>query len=314
MELKESEYTYDQKFKQLFGNIKFLAPILKNIIKEYKDLSLPEIEALVISVQDGEEVVTNLGVEDVGKGDESKTFYDVVAGCRLPGKKETLLVDLYFDLEMQREKNPGYPAPHRGIYYCSRLISRQLTNLEEGGYERIKPVYSVWIIVNDIPKPLRYSRHEFALSGTNSRMEESRGYSEKRKKEYDAAVDKLNAQADLIHFILVFLSEDFTEPGELSDGLLKYLQAVFLKKAGDPAYNPYAEYSKSIAKEADEFMTVVGMFEKRGENRLKELLYYLKQQGREEEIDRIICSESGQLLEKLYAEFNLQNKDWEDER
>ncbi len=90
MELKESEYTYDQKFKQLFGNIKFLASILKNIIKEYKELSLPEIEALVISVQDGEEVVTNLGVEDVGKGDESKTFYDVVAGCRLISRQQFL--------------------------------------------------------------------------------------------------------------------------------------------------------------------------------------------------------------------------------
>ncbi len=45
-ELKESEYTYDQKFKQLFQNKKFLSPILKNVIKEYKDLRLSEIEKL----------------------------------------------------------------------------------------------------------------------------------------------------------------------------------------------------------------------------------------------------------------------------
>ena len=32
--LKDSAYTYDQKFKQLFRNKKFLVPILKNVVKE----------------------------------------------------------------------------------------------------------------------------------------------------------------------------------------------------------------------------------------------------------------------------------------
>ncbi len=50
-EIKESEYTYDQKFKQLFQNKKFLSPILKNVVKEYNALSLMEIEELIISVQ-----------------------------------------------------------------------------------------------------------------------------------------------------------------------------------------------------------------------------------------------------------------------
>ena len=179
-ELKESEYTYDQKFKQLFQNKKFLSPILKNVIKEYKDLRLSEIEKLVISVSGDTEVAVNIGMEDVGKGDESKTFYDVVAGCRLPDTADVLYVDLYFDLEMQRERNPGYPIPKRGIYYCSRMISRQLTNVKDEDYGSLKPVYSVWIIVNNIPKILQYSRHELMISGINSRMEESQNFSENK--------------------------------------------------------------------------------------------------------------------------------------
>ncbi|MDE7313221.1 MAG: hypothetical protein K2N87_16635, partial [Eubacterium sp.] len=93
--------------------------------------------------------------------------------------------------------------------------------------------------------------------------------------------------------------------------------------------NPYAEYSKSIQKEADEIMTIVGMFEaraekrgeergekrgeklgekrgeKKGEDRLKTLFRCLKQAGREEDIDQIIIYDNTQLLEKLYAEFHL---------
>lgn len=60
-------------------------------------------------------------------------------------------------------------------------------------------------------------------------------------------------------------------------------------------------------------MTIVGMFEergekrgeKRGEDRLKTLFRCLKQQGRENDIEQVITSDNTQLLEKLYAEFHL---------
>lgn len=108
---------------------------------------------------------------------------------------------------------------------------------------------------------------ELSIAGTNSREEESKTYSEKKKARYDAAVSRLNSEADLIHLCLIFLAEDFSDQGAVGDDLIRYLQSVFVKKAGDPQYNPYADYSKSIVKEADEIMTIVGMFEKRGELR-----------------------------------------------
>ncbi len=315
--LTESEYTYDQKFKQLFQNKKFLAPILKNIVKEYRDISLPEIESLIISVSGDEETAASIGTEDVGKGNEMKTCYDVLAGCRMPDSEDLFTAGLYFDLEMQREKNTGYPVPARGIYYCSRLISRQLTSLEGEAYTYLKPVYSVWIIINDIPQTLRYSRYEVSLNGVSSIMEESRSFSKNKRKRFHAAVRKLDSQIDYIHLCLVFLSEDFTDQGESGDALIRYLQSVFMKKIADSEYNPYADYSKSIKKEADKLMTIVEMFEeraerrgrkigeKRGEDRLKELLCCLKQQHRDEDINQILFSENRHLLEKLYSEFHL---------
>lgn len=45
--IKESDLTYDQKFKQLFAKKVFIAPILKNIIPEYKELGLETIETLI---------------------------------------------------------------------------------------------------------------------------------------------------------------------------------------------------------------------------------------------------------------------------
>ncbi len=327
--LKESEYTYDQKFKQLFQNKKFLGPILKNVVAEYKGLPLEEIEGLILSVKGDEEVAANIGSEDVGKGEEAKTFYDVVAGCRYPGTEETFVVDFYFDMEMQRENNPGYPVPKRGVYYCSRMLSRQLTHMGQADYGALKPVYSVWIILNGIPKALQYSRYEVSLAGKSSLEVKSRSYSAKRKQQYERAVSSLDSQIDLLHLCLVYLAEDFTGRERAGDTLVRYLQSVFVKKSADPEYNPYAEYSRSIQKEADEIMTIVGMFEERaerrgerrgeergerrglmrgvkqGEDRLKKLFRCLKQEGREEEINQIVIYDNTQLLEKLYTEYHL---------
>lgn len=147
------------------------------------------------------------------------------------------------------------------------MISRQLTNLNDADYGALKPVYSVWIIINDIPEALQYSRYEVSLTGMSSLKEEAASYSTEHKMKYERAVKQLDNQIDMMHLCLIFLSEDFTDLGETGDTLVRYIQSVFVKKVGDVKYNPYAEYSKSIKKEADEIMTVMRMFEARGEAR-----------------------------------------------
>lgn len=251
--IKESDLTYDQKFKQLFAKKVFIAPVLKNIIPEYKDLGLETIETLINTRNDvnvNPQVYSN---DDSGKGDETETHYDVLADCALPDG-ETVCVGFFFDLEMQRENQPGYPVPKRGVYYCCRLISRQVENLGEEAYNQIKPVYSVWILINNIPKYLQNSIYKAELTGHSN------------KKFID--VSRINSQVGLIHLYLVYLSEDFRVE-ENGDNLIKYLQSVFTKQVDNPKFNPYYEYSGKIKKEVDDVMTIRESFEARGEARGK---------------------------------------------
>lgn len=154
--IEQSKSTYDKYFKRLFTKKEFLSPILKNIIPEYLECPLEVIEDLI--APRGDEVVNPsvYSSEDSGKGKETTTHYDVLIDCALPCGGE-VCVDLFFDLEMQRKNTPGYSVPKRGVYYCCRLISRQIDVLGDKAYDKLKPVYSVWILVNDIPEELKNS-------------------------------------------------------------------------------------------------------------------------------------------------------------
>lgn len=249
--ITESDLTYDKKFKQLFTKKAFLAPILKNVIPEYESCALEEIEDLINP--QGDTIVNPqvYSTEDSGKGSEAVTHYDVLIDCTLPNREE-VCVDLFFDLEMQRENQTGYPISKRGIYYCCRLISRQIETLGKESYNQLKPVYSVWILINDIPKDLQNSVYTAGLSGSFN------------DKFTDAT--KLNRQIDLIHLCLIYLSNDF-KIEESQNNLIKYLQSVFMKQVDNPKYNPYHKYSSKVKKEVDEMMTIRESFEARGEAR-----------------------------------------------
>ncbi len=250
-EKEDIDYTYDRPFKKLFSDKVFLAPVLKNIVPEYKNLELEDIEKLITtdSAVDVNPQVYNS--EDFGKGSEMVAHYDVLVSCALPGGK-VVCVGFYFDLEMQRESEPEYPVVKRGVYYCCRLVSRQIERLGKESYNQIKPVYSVWIMLNNIPEGLENSIYTLELSGHSNKE--------------TADIAGLNKQADLIHLSLVYLSEDFRYEKN-QDDLISYLQSVFLNKVSNSQFNPYYEYSRKIKEEVDEIMSVREMFEARGEIR-----------------------------------------------
>ncbi len=213
-EKEDIDYTYDKPFKKLFSDKVFLAPVLKNIVPEYKNLELEDIEKLITtdSAVDVNPQVYNS--EDFGKGSEMVTHYDVLVSCALPGGK-VICVGFYFDLEMQRESEPEYPVVKRGVYYCCRLVSRQIERLGKESYNQIKPVYSVWVMLNNIPEGLENSIYTLELSGHSNKE--------------TADIAGLNKQADLIHLSLVYLSEDFRYEKN-QDDLISYLQSVFMNK------------------------------------------------------------------------------------
>ena len=65
--LTESELTFDKKFKQLFLKKEFLAPILKNVVLEYKDCALEEIEGYITTHGDQNVNPELYSSEDAGK-------------------------------------------------------------------------------------------------------------------------------------------------------------------------------------------------------------------------------------------------------
>ena len=292
--LKDSDLTYDQKFKQLFMKKEFLTPILKNIVPEYKYCPLETIEALINPHGDTRVNPSVYDSEDCGKGEETVTRYDVLVDCALPGGAE-VCVDLFFDLEMQRENKPGYPIPKRGVYYCCRLISRQIEALGEESYNQLKPVYSVWILINDIPKEFENSVYTAGLSGSFNNC--------------NTSASQLNEQIDLIHLSLIYLSEDF-KVEEDQDDLIKYLQSVFTKQVGNPEVNPYYEYSSRIEEEVDEMMSIRESFEQRGraKGRAEGMIAILLEEGRtKSEIIRYLITMKRNPLTREQAEEALQN-------
>ena len=100
---------------------------------------------------------------------------------------------------MQRKSNPGYSIPKRGVYYCCRLINRQIDVLGDEAYDKLKPVYSVWILVKDIPEELKNSVQSVDLA--SSFFDKKFDNSEK--------VKQIRKDIDLIHLHLIYLSEDF---------------------------------------------------------------------------------------------------------
>ena len=81
---KESSLTYDQKFKQLFAKKVFLAPVLKNIVPEYKELNLETIEELITTHSNVKVNPQVYNADDSGKGNDTETHYDFLADCALP--------------------------------------------------------------------------------------------------------------------------------------------------------------------------------------------------------------------------------------
>lgn len=121
---KENKLSYDDAFKRFFSRKAVLAVLLKEIIPDYHDLSISEIEELIISSRINQLNAETLAEEDVIFG--SKIMYDVVIQCALPDTYtfSTMEANIIFDLEMQRKYQMPYSLYDRAIYYTSRLIAK----------------------------------------------------------------------------------------------------------------------------------------------------------------------------------------------
>ncbi|MBR0225282.1 MAG: PD-(D/E)XK nuclease family transposase [Thermoguttaceae bacterium] len=157
------EAQYDERVKRLLSEKIVLAWILKGCAVEFQGLSVDRIvqeciegdaEVATVAVDqdelDGSESpeasrISGMNAEDVSIR-EGKIFYDVRFSAVAPGEKEP--IRLIVNVEAQKEGS-SYPLIKRALYYVSRMISSQKNTVFGGSrYEKLRKVYSIWILTN----------------------------------------------------------------------------------------------------------------------------------------------------------------------
>lgn len=151
---------YDASYKRLLSHKVILAFILKACIPAYQEVSIEEIAQKYI---EGTPQISSVpvfpdqeGALIKGEASEDKSLYegtiyhDIRFRAYIPDLKEP--IPILVNLENQISLSPGYPLIMRAMYYGARMISSQYgKEFTSSHYEKIKPVYSIWIF----PQPTK---------------------------------------------------------------------------------------------------------------------------------------------------------------
>lgn len=151
---------YDAQCKRVLANRVILAWILEYTVKEFENMSIPQIKKCIgndiqiskIRVSPGrtnapqpEKIIGEDGADKVPG--EGEIYFDIRFSVFLPKKREK--VKMIINVEAQKDFYPGYAIPGRGVYYGARMISAQKgTEFSGSNYDGIKKVYSIWICMN----------------------------------------------------------------------------------------------------------------------------------------------------------------------
>ena len=125
----------------------------------------------------------------------------------------------------------------RAIYYASRLLSSQLNRGDE--FSRLRPVYSIWICMHEVPAALQNTVCSFRMNGTNSDGLDIRD---------------LTNQAQILNVDFMFVSEEYDWDKDDAT-VIKFLQAIFKNQLERTEFNPYIEPTTELRKEIGVLMT-----------------------------------------------------------
>ncbi len=147
---KSKEATGDTDAKRILKYRIVLANILKYIIPAYKDFQPEEIAERIpkSTLPDGELLVREENYEDLE--DRKHIDFDVLFPLN---DASAASVAIWCDIEAQKQyerSTPGnsesYDLSARGVYYLSRMISRQIQSRKgNSSYKNLRKCYSIWI-------------------------------------------------------------------------------------------------------------------------------------------------------------------------
>lgn len=152
----------DGYIKKVLAFKPILARIFKETVVECKDMSYEEIAKCIegdvdISIVGVNPGYTNLQIEGQSQEDmvngEGKVTFDIRTKLLLANSNSTdsIGIKILVDVEAQKDDTPGYDISERAIFYCSRMLSAQLSteftnnSADRVKYGNLKKVYSIWI-------------------------------------------------------------------------------------------------------------------------------------------------------------------------
>lgn len=207
---------YDNACKALFQNREIVAPILKEVVPEYKNSTVEEIIRYIdadsiedIPIDDVSIMAGRLPTEMESVSDKLIRYDTHFRAVNPLLSRENICIHLFIDLEVQnryRPAGPSYPIIKRGIYYAAREISYQLGILtEQTNYGDIRKVYSIWICNERIPAQLQNTVTMYSI----------------KKSDMIGITDEPEEDYDLMNVIVIRRGPDTKEP------VFDYLSGVF---------------------------------------------------------------------------------------
>ena len=163
---------YDTLAKRFLARKAILAHILKNVVSEFADCSLQDIERKYIEGDPAANTNT-IPLDDTldikGKHTESNSplegivTFDIIFDALAPSTGEP--IKLIINLEPQKTTTSiDYKLMKRAVYYVARLISSQKEKEFYGdNYNGLKKVYSIWITM-DVQNYRANSIQEYSLT------------------------------------------------------------------------------------------------------------------------------------------------------
>lgn len=170
--LDERNAAYDTLAKRFLARKAILAHILKNVVSEFADCSLQDIERKYIEGDPAANTNT-IPLDDTldikGKHTESNSpleglvTFDIIFDALTPSTGEP--IKLIINIEPQKTTTSiDYKLMKRAVYYVARLISSQKEKEFHGDdYNSLKKVYSIWICM-DVQNYRANSIQEYSLT------------------------------------------------------------------------------------------------------------------------------------------------------
>ncbi len=217
--------TEDAYAKEFFKDPYILAIVLSYTISEFKGKSYNEIAAQICNIRLDENVTQGLlQSSDIHFSDtednsitDGLSRYDIVFDVY---GDISASVTLTIDLEIQKSLKASEHIIKRGVYYLSRLISRQLGEVSGAEkYGALHKVYSIWICPNKYTAQsgLSMFRFENVFSIPENFVLPNQDYND----------------ADLLQLTLVSAGSK----GENANNLFRFLNAVFYNHKNKQHYS-----------------------------------------------------------------------------